>query len=232
MITIGVTDCSKYGIYEKWVLDYSPEIRTIKLSEHLQNYDDVAQCDGILFTGGEDVHPRFYGKPEYYEFCYETDVSELRDDFDLKLMDLVVANKIPTLGVCRGLQVINVYFGGTLIPDIPIWGKWNHSKLIDNSDRYHGVMIDPNSELYQIIGQANGEINSNHHQAADKVGRGLVANAFSEDGVIEGLEYHNPTDKGFLCLVQWHPERLRDLESPFSKNLIKRFINESRKNLA
>jgi putative glutamine amidotransferase len=224
-MTIGITDCSKYQIYEKWIQNNSPAIKTVKLSEKTQNFQDFAQCQGILFSGGEDVHPRFYGKPEYYEFCYADDVNEARDEFEMKLMEMAIQNKIPVLGICRGLQIINVHFGGTLIPDIPTWGRWNHSKLPDNSDRYHSVEIDPNSTLFQIIKHQKGEINSNHHQSADRVGKGLVVNAFSADSVIEGIEYANPEGKGYLNLVQWHPERMRDLESPFSENIKRDFLN-------
>lgn len=224
-ITIGVTDCSKYGIYENWIRGNNPNIEAIKLSEHLQNYDDAQKCDGILFTGGEDVHPKFYNKPEYYEYCYKEDVSELRDDFDLKLLDFTEKNQIPVLGICRGLQVINVYFGGTLIPDIPTWGKWNHSKHPDNSDRYHAVNLDPNSWLKTLVGEERGIINSNHHQAVEMVGKGLVVNAFSEDGVVEGLERKDPT-KSYLCLIQWHPERMKDMETnPFSWKIRESFWN-------
>ncbi len=224
---IAITDCSKYHIYEKWIRDYNPTIETVKLSEKKQNFDDFKGCSGIVFSGGEDVHPRFYKKPEYYEFCYADDVNEARDEFELKLMQIAENQQVPVLGICRGLQLINVYFGGTLIPDIPIWGKWNHSKLFDNSDRYHHVEIDSNSALFQIIGQQKGEINSNHHQSAEIIGKGLVVNAFSADGVIEGLEYQNPIGKGYLNLVQWHPERMKDLENSFSKSIRADFMLKS-----
>jgi putative glutamine amidotransferase len=224
-MTIGITDCSKYHIYEKWILYYSPAIKTVKLSEKTQNFQDFAQCQGILFSGGEDVHPRFYGKPEYLQFCYADDINEARDEFEMRLMQMAIQNKIPTLGICRGLQIINVFLGGTLIPDIPTWGRWNHAKLADNSDRYHLVEIDPNSSLFQIVKQQKSEINSNHHQSAEMLGKGLVANAFSKDGVIEGIEYANPESKGYLNLVQWHPERMRDLENAFSKNIRADFMN-------
>lgn len=224
-LVIGVTDCSKFEIYNQWILDSSVE--TIRISE--ENDQILAQCDGIFLTGGEDVHPRFYGHPEYYEFCNQNDISEKRDSLELYVLEYTQKNNIPVLGVCRGLQITNVFFGGTLIPDIPIWGKFNHSKLNDGSDRYHSVKVDPSSTLFETVKETAGQINSNHHQSVDKVGKGLVVSAISEDGVIEALERSKPEIGPYLSLVQWHPERMLHQESAFSKKIREAFLNACRK---
>lgn len=228
-IVIGVTDCSKYANYANWILAYGPEVEVKKLSWRPSDFEDIKNCDGVLLTGGEDVHPRFYNRPDFYDYCFKDDVSEARDEFELEVLRYTEANKIPVLGICRGLQIANVFFGGTLIPDIPTWGKFNHSKLPDDSDRYHKITVDPSSWLYSVIDRQEGTVNSNHHQSADIIGKGLIVSAFSPDGVVEALERKDPEGKSFLCLVQWHPERMNDQESNFVKNIREAFIEVSSK---
>jgi putative glutamine amidotransferase len=223
-IVIGVTDCSKFDVYNNWILAASPMVKTIKISWKDDSLNKISQCNGIFLTGGEDVHPRFYGLPEYHDLCNQNDISESRDELELKVLEYSQSQNLPLLGICRGLQIANVFFGGTLIPDIPTWGKFNHSKLQDNSDRYHSVNIDPSSALFQTIKEAKGLINSNHHQSVDKVGKGLVVSALSEDGVVEALDRLNPESGSYLSLVQWHPERLLNQDSPFAKKIREAFI--------
>jgi putative glutamine amidotransferase len=221
-IIIGVTDCSKYDNYANWVAR-DGQVETIRLGYKQNNFDDIKKCNGILLTGGEDVHPRFYNKPEYVSLCYADDMDEWRDDFELKVLSYTQHNKIPLLGICRGLQIANVFFGGTLIPDIPTFGKFNHSKK-DGNDTYHHITIDESSNFFGVIGSRNGEVNSAHHQSADRIGRDLVANALSEDGIVEGLEWINPTGRPYLSLVQWHPERMKDQTSPLTLSIKKKFL--------
>jgi putative glutamine amidotransferase len=230
-IIIGVTDCSKYENYARWIQSYSPDIETIKLSEKVNNLNDASRCHGILFTGGEDVHPRFYNKPEYLSYCHADDVSEARDVFEMKLMEFTEANRIPVLGICRGLQIYNVFRKGTLIPDILSWElkKINHAKTKEGLDSYHNIVVTPDSWLTNITGLNNGDTNSNHHQSADLIGEGLVTSAVTEDGVVEAIDQKNPEGKSFLSLVQWHPERMKDQTSPFVQNIRDAFIKASQK---
>lgn len=219
-VTIGITDCSSYANYHKW-LEGEPGVQVIRLSQHEQNIGDIKKCDGVILSGGEDVHPRYYNKPEYVELCHEID--EQRDSFEWKVLDYTEKNKIPVLGICRGLQMANVFYGGTLLPHIPAFGKFDHSKT-GPLDRYHTVQVDPNSQLNTIVGASSGVINSAHHQGADRLGRGLVANALSADCVVEGMERED-RDLPFLQLVQWHPERMKDPGSAFSLNLKRKFLD-------
>lgn len=223
-LIIGVTDCSKYVNYANWVGAHGANVEVVQLSYRANNFNDIKQCDGVVLTGGEDVHPRFYNKPEWFEYCYEDDISEARDEFEWKVLEYTEANAVPVLGICRGLQIANVFFGGTLIPDIPHWGKFNHSKLPDDTDRYHAIQVDPDSWLCQLIGSKQGEINSNHHQSAGIIGRELIVSALSPDGIVEALERKAPGKSSFLCLVQWHPERMNDQDSKFVKNIRQAFI--------
>jgi len=223
-VTIGITDCSKYENYSGWIQAANDTIQIIKLSEKNQNFEDIKKCNAVVFTGGEDVHPRFYNKLEYVSYCHQSDVNEKRDEFELKLMEYANQNKLAILGICRGLQLYNVFAGGTLVPDLPSWGKFNHAKLKNNKDRYHSVMLDPQSWLTNLVGTSKGSINSNHHQAADRIGKELVVSAFSEDLVPEALEWKDPEGKNFLALIQWHPERMDDQQSPFVVNIKNAFI--------
>lgn len=225
-IKIAVTDCSKYDAYASWI-SREGNVETIKIGYDDNSIEGLDKCDGIVLTGGEDVHPKFYGKPEYLPYCHKDDVNERRDEVEFKVLDYAQKHRIPLLGICRGLQVANVYFGGTLVPDIPSFGKFNHSKNA-GQDRYHEVRVDPTSALSKLLTVDVGEINSAHHQSAELVAPDLVCNAISQDGVVEGLEWKNPGEKPFMLLVQWHPERMTNQESPFSKRVKSTFLEAVR----
>jgi putative glutamine amidotransferase len=225
-IIIGITDCSKYNNYEQWIQN-EPGVEVIRLSYRDNNFADLQKCQGILLTGGQDVHPRWYNKPDNIELCEQGNIDEKRDEFEWRVLEYSQEHKLPVLGICRGLQIANVFFGGTLIADIPATGKPDHSK-INGVDRYHNVLVKENSLLFQMAGAKNGEVNSAHHQSAELIGTDLVVNATSEDGIIEGLERQQSQGEPFLVLVQWHPERMSNLESEFSKNIKLRFLDEVR----
>ncbi len=252
-ITIGITDCSKWKNYHDWLA--SSKVNVIKLSSKENNFKDVDQCDGIVLSGGEDVHPKYYGKPSYWKKRKELKlhVNEKRDQFELKVIARSVKKKKPILGICRGLQIVNVYFGGTLIPDIkphlnpPHRGGLQvcHSKN-EGYDQLHTIQVEKKSFLWEIINYAPppnggswrgaGTVNSAHHQAADKIGKGLRVSAMAQDGTVECIERKSPKGKPFLLLVQWHPERMlspakslhqsgKDQKSPFSKYIKKEFLS-------
>jgi putative glutamine amidotransferase len=224
-VTIGITDCSKYDNYRKW-MESEGAVKVIRLSYEAGNLEEVRKCDGVVLTGGGDVHPRFYNKNEYLERC--SDIDERRDEFEWKVLDSTEQLGVPVLGICRGLQVANVYFGGTLIPDIPAFGKFDHSRIRE-TDKHHDVTVDPNSQLHSIVKSTKGEVNSAHHQSADLVGKGLVCNALSPDGIVEGLERTEKDARPFLMLVQWHPERMKDQASAFSEKLKGAFLAAAKK---
>ena len=224
-ITIGITDCDKFDNYKNW-LETEPNVKVIHLSADKNNLDDMNLCDGIILSGGEDVHPKYYNKLEYLQDCH---VNDARDAFEWRVLEQVQKERLPLLGICRGLQITNVFFGGTLIPDIPKSGKPDHSKFPDK-DRYHPIIVNEGSLLAKATESVKGEINSSHHQCADAIGQGLIANSFSEDGIVEGIERVKSEGFPYLLLVQWHPERMTDPKSAFSKNIKKSFLEGVRNN--
>lgn len=224
-LTIGITDCSKWKNYHDWFA--SENVEVLKLSYKEDNIKDTDRCDGIVLSGGEDVHPKYYGKPAYMKKKKELklDVNEPRDKFELKVIDKAVKSKKPILGICRGLQIANVYFKGTLIPDLPEETRTRHSKS-EGYDQTHEVKVEKDSCLNAIIRSAGGIVNSAHHQSAEKIGRGLRATAADSNGIVEAIEWKNPKNKPFLLLVQWHPERMKEQESPLAKNVREKFLQE------
>lgn len=231
-LTIGITDCARWKNYYDWF--NSKSVKVIKLSEKQNNISDIALCDGIVLSGGEDVHPKYYGKPSYWKKRKELklEVNEVRDKFELKVIDKAVKSKKPILGICRGLQIANVYFKGTLIPDLGEKTK-RHTKTA-GYDQMHEVKVKNNSCLSAILSNsppAGGRwrgavVNSAHHQSAEKIGKGLKATAVDKEGVVEAIEWKKPKDKPFLLLVQWHPERMKEKESGLAKNLREKFLEE------
>jgi putative glutamine amidotransferase len=227
-IIIGISEGSKYFNYENWIKD-EPGVEIIKLSYHLDNFNEIEKCDGIMLTGGNDINPRLYNQPDFLVYVDPKDIDEKRDEFEWKIIQHTEENQKPLLGICRGLQFVNVYFGGTLVPDIPAFGKFNHGKFKEGNDREHLVDIDTNSVLYKIIGEEKGEINSAHHQSVDMPGYGLVVNALSPDGIIEGMERRDAEGRSYLMLIQWHPERMANQDSIFAKKVKEDFLNVVRK---
>ena len=226
LITIGITDCSKYDNYSKWILDADASIKVVKLSYQLDNLAVVASCNAIILSGGEDVHPALYGKPEYLHLLDPQMIDEKRDAFELKVIEQTLQGNKPILGICRGLQIANVYFGGTLVPDIPtVIDSKVHNK-IDGKDQLHPVKLSEASLINTITGQQQGEVNSAHHQSAQEVGSGLVATGFANDKVVEAIEWEEPANKSWLLLVQWHPERIVG-HTPFSTTIRERFLKEA-----
>jgi putative glutamine amidotransferase len=223
MITIGITDCSKWKNYYDWFA--SDHTKIINLSHRQKNFSEIEQCQGIVLSGGEDVHPRYYGMPELIskKEVLKLDIDEERDEFEMQVIEHALKTKKPLLGICRGLQIANVYRGGTLIPDINPTEQKQHTKT-EHEDKLHAIVINPNSLLHTIHHDAHGEVNSAHHQAIDKLGAGLMASAFTHDGLAEALEMDDSNIHPYFLLVQWHPERMKNQHSPLSVGIKQDFI--------
>lgn len=220
---IGITDCGKFENYRRWI-STNNDIEVVKLSFHLQNEADVSACDGILFSGGEDLHPSLYGKPEFVQEYGLKEIIPARDQFEYAVIKKALEAKKPVLGICRGLQLINVYLGGTLVPDIPSWHQSLDHGKISGQDQTHMIRVEVNSMLQDLTGRETGTVNSAHHQSVDNPAEDLKITASSEPNIVEALEWKNPAKKSWLLLVQWHPERMQDLNSPFSENVKQAFL--------
>lgn len=173
--------------------------------------DLFPRLDGILFTGGGDIHPRAYGDSSHPEI---KEIDEDRDRTEFTILENILKNGLPFLGICRGLQVINVGLGGTLYADIAS----QHSQALkhdfypnwDRNHLAHEVEVDKKSRLMNILGNHQQMVNSLHHQAVRQLAPGLVATAHSPDGLVEALEVN---DHPFGIAVQWHPEWLTEHEA-------------------
>jgi len=229
-LTIGITHCDEWANYERWLKSFDAGLHVIRLKAGESTIEQIKQCDGIILSGGEDVHPSYYNKPEYINQFNLSDFNQARDEFEFSVLKTVIKNNIPLLGICRGLQFTNAYFGGTLIPDLPSNNKTGHSSKDNKKDAVHSVRVVKESKLFEIISEERGSINSHHHQAADTIGKGLKASAFSEDGVVEGIEREDADNNAFLTLVQWHPERM-DATNPFSGRLREAFMKACKRNI-
>ncbi len=236
---IGLTHTGieeKHQNYIKW-LTGNDDIEIIQLSEKDNNPEKIKNYDGLILSGGVDIHPKFY-KSEKINYAHSPKkFNEQRDEFEIALFGLAQVTVKPVLGICRGFLLINCIYNGTLKQDVgdeP--NKIHKAELINHiqKDKAHGLDIEERTTLHDIVKNSRLVVNSAHHQTIEKLGEGLEANCYSDDGLVEGFERKHPTGKPFLLAVQWHPERMYkfNLESsPASKAIRDRFIAEIKKSM-
>jgi len=187
-------------------------------------YDEL---DGVFLPGGADIDPANYGE-ERHARCDKGDPA--RDQVELTLVRWAMADRKPVLGVCRGLQIVNLAAGGTLYQDLadqmpgsikhdyfPFGGRYSRDHLS------HEVSVATNTKLAEIFGAGALKVNSMHHQGVRQLGASLVASAVAPDGLVEGLE---SSDNSYLVAVQWHPEALTE-NSPRTRRLFESFVEAS-----
>jgi putative glutamine amidotransferase len=181
----------------------------------------LALVDGVLLSGGQDVHPSHYNE-ELHPLLGIT--AEQRDAHEMHIVKVAYAEKKPILGICRGLQLINVVFGGTLYQDLSQHGpdsKLGHSLDERTETTLHPIEVVPGTALHTIFGNSRVVTNSYHHQAIKKLAPGFTVSARAEDGVIEAVENISPD--GWVIAVQWHPEMMVK-EHPAMGKLFDAFI--------
>ena len=209
-MVIGVTPYYDYTRKTEYMPEgYSRGVEQMDASMISLHYDmtpermreALSRVDAVIFSGGEDIHPRFYGQAVSPQ-CGEVD--ERRDRMELKLFDLAMQKNLPILGICRGIQLINVAMGGTLIQDIPSHCHVEHQQKAPRLALWHDVHLMPETPLSRLYGGAEKiYTNSFHHQAVLDLAPGLKANAMAAEGFVEAF-----TAEGSLPIlgVQWHPE--------------------------
>ena len=190
-------------------------MRWVELSDPEQAVQDALTCDGLLLPGGGDMDPKFYGQ-ERIPACGEPNL--LRDAAEPLLLRAFLAADKPVLGICRGIQVMNAVLGGDLYQDIKPFEHLPHN---DHWAKVHTVTVRRGSLLSRILGQDTVLVNSQHHQAVDRVAPGFTLAALSEDGIVEAIE---KPDARFCLGVQWHPEWLSDAD-PAMQGLFDAFVN-------
>ena len=182
----------------------------------------VSTLDGVLLTGGDDIAPDYYGEEAIPELG---DVDSVRDEVELALLHLAKNRNIPVFGVCRGCQVINVGFGGTLYQDFPSQrGQQYAHQRVDGVRSLHTVTINKDNILYKILGKTEITVNSSHHQSARDIAPGLHVGAYSTDSIVESVDMY-PNHR--ILGVQWHPEGF-DGKSEDMNRLFDFFIGEAR----
>lgn len=208
MPLIAITNCRKLEDYRQAVLHVGGEVRIVESSTGVES--SLAGVDGLLLTGGGDVEPSRYGEAPHPAI---EDVEPARDEFEIALIEAARRRDLPILGICRGVQVMNIAAGGTLVQDIPsqVPGALNHSLDVPQHQPYelaHEVWIEKDSLLAKLLGERlvgsdTCEVNSRHHQAVKDVAPLYRVSATAPDGVIEAIE--DPQAR-FCVGVEWHPE--------------------------
>jgi putative glutamine amidotransferase len=226
-LIVGITDNMRplpiFENYLWWLRHLIPDLHYKKLSCVVDNLRELESCDALILSGGGDIHPKYYHREDAVNVVEE--VNDQRDEFEFRVIDDAMRLRMPVLGICRGMQIFNVAMGGTMIPDIEAAGFRSHRKG-DVDERLHPIQVEPGTILHAVTKTTAGTINTIHHQAVDRIGMGLRVSARSDDGIIEALEWEDPGRTPHLVLVQWHPERMKDFDNPFSRNIVEWFIGE------
>lgn len=173
--------------------------------EHAKDYAE--HLDGIVLSGGDfDVDPAMFGEAPHEKLGT---LKPHRTQFELALLKIAEERNLPVLGVCGGMQLMNVARGGTLFQDLPSQqpGPVAHTMVGDRREPGHSVTVVPGGLLSKLVGDAPLGVNSTHHQAIKSLGRDLDAEALAEDGIVEAF---SDGRRRFYLAVQWHPEALRD----------------------
>lgn len=183
----------------------------------------VTMCDGFLFPGGKDLSPMHYRDSPHHKLG-END--NLQDLTEIALVKLCISLGKPLIGICRGLQMINVALGGTLFQDLPSQCPSHIIHSHANTPQefrtlIHNIKIENNSMLFDVIKSSEIGINSNHHQAIKSLGEGLITTAFSDDGLIEAIELPSHP---FMIAVQGHPEVIWQESEPRWRGLFESFV--------
>jgi len=182
--------------------------------------DSVA---GLVLTGGEDVDPARYGEKRHEKV---RSVNHARDATEAALIKEAKERGTPVLAICRGIQILNVALGGTLVQDIPSQceTKIAHDEESARDSRTHEISVEPGSLIATAVGTEHLTVNSFHHQSVKRVADGMRVTARSPDGIIEGIE--STDEDWWVMAVQWHPEEMTDSAEPWDRGLFQAFARK------
>lgn len=163
----------------------------------------IERADGLVLTGGDDIDPARYGAEPHPRSGVP---NQARDRMEFAVLHAALERGTPVLAVCRGMQLLNVALGGTLVQDLPSErpGPLIHEQTAPIAHRWHAARVEEGSALHEVFGASELFINSFHHQGVDRLAPGLRATVWAEDGLVEGVE---ATEHPWVYGVQWHPER-------------------------
>lgn len=192
--------------------------------DHLDQALD--HIDGLMLTGGGDIAPERYGASRHETV---NDVDDERDDFEIELVRRAHRRRLPTMAICRGLQIVNVAFGGTLVQDLPSHtGANGHDIIGDGAYEPHSIArIEHGCRIARIIGAGDHGVNSIHHQAVEELGEGIRVVGAAPDGTVEAIEHED--SEWPMIAVQWHPEFLGAREHGPSTELFRAFVEAAAK---
>lgn len=220
---------SGYEQYKKWILSNDSTIIIYDLYElSLDSAEKIMNIvDGLIISGGPDVNPSLYGEDSMAYICQTPD--KYRDSLEYLSIKNAYDNNLPILGICRGQQILNVYFGGSLINDIPsqIGNKIIHSS--DSIKANHFIIINNNTNLYKLVKKDSIIVNSSHHQAIKHIADRFIINAKSADGIIESISLKPEINyPNFFLGVQFHPEHMHktDISKAIANEFIKSLNNK------
>jgi putative glutamine amidotransferase len=182
----------------------------------------IDAIDGLLLTGGEDIDPSLYGEEPQWVLGNQ---DEEKDRLEYWLVEAALERNLPIFGICRGAQMLNVVAGGSLYQDVRLFSEEviKHYQRASGWHPTHSIEIEPNSKLFEIIGERSIRVNSFHHQAVKDIARGFKVTAKAKDGIIEALESQNHP---FVLGVQFHPEAMWQ-KHPKMAELFKTFIRHA-----
>ena len=184
------------------------------------------RLDGLVLTGGGDIDPDRFGEPRHPK---TDDIAPARDELELDLTRRALDEDVPLFAICRGIQILNVALGGTLLQDLPSErpSASAHSQREPRHEATHAVKVmGEGTRLGRVLGSLEVQVNSMHHQAIDQLGFGLREVAWAPDGIIEGVEL--PGDDRFVLGVQWHPEELVGHDQG-ARNLFSAIVDAARR---
>lgn len=218
---------ASYERYGKWISKADSNIIWVDIyhmsMDSAQNA--IANCDGLIVSGGEDVNPDLHGKLSQIDRCEDIDYK--RDTLEFMLLDYAFNHKMPVLGICRGQQIINVFLGGNLFLDLPTEKPSSIHHRCSRSDTCRHLISILKGSLLENIGHTDSSIvNSSHHQAVQFTANNVQAIAWAQDSVIEGITWIDTNNRSFMLGVQFHPEHL-DFNHPLSGNIAIRFAQEA-----